>query len=69
MPRPRSPKGLTWRRCPACGAVRRASEFKRATGKPDYGPERPTRCPACGHVGPYWSFVASEPPADGEPPP
>jgi uncharacterized Zn finger protein len=55
-----------YRRCPTCGAERLAVEFKRASGKPDYGRERPTRCPACGHVAPQWSFAEVEPPAEGE---
>jgi single stranded DNA-binding protein len=60
------PSRRTYRRCPACGAVRLAVEFKRASGKPDYGQERPTRCPACGHVAPHWSFAEVEPPEEGE---
>jgi hypothetical protein len=55
-----------WRRCPECGVVCPASDFRRAAGGPDLGPSfgrgRRTRCPACGHVGPLPSFVVVEPP-------
>lgn len=53
-----------FKRCQECGAVRLASEFKRSPGKPNFGPERPTRCPACGHIGPFLAFVRVEPPAE-----
>ena len=62
---PGRPSYRRYRRCPGCSVVRPASDFKRVTGKPDYGPGRPTRCPACGHVGPRWSFVEVEPPEGG----
>jgi hypothetical protein len=57
------PSEATYRCCPACGVVRPASSFKRAAGKPDYGPERPTRCPDCGHVGQHRTFMRAGPAA------
>ena len=54
-----------YRRCPKCGAVRLGNEFRRA-GKPDFGPDRPTRCPVCGHVGPLLAFPKAEPPGEAE---
>jgi uncharacterized Zn finger protein len=54
-----------YRRCPACGVVRTAVDFKLVmSGYSPSGP--PVRCPACGHVDPRWSFQEAEPPADGE---
>jgi uncharacterized Zn finger protein len=39
-----------YRSCPACNAVRPASEFKLAGRQPIFGPDPRVRCPACGHV-------------------
>jgi hypothetical protein len=66
MPRWENPTPRTFRRCPSCGVVRPASDFKRATGKPDFGRERPTRCPKCGHVGQFQMFRRADPPARPE---
>jgi rubredoxin len=55
-----------YRRCPVCAAVRPALDFKRVAGKPDYGPDRPTRCPECGHVGQHQTFTRVDPSADDE---
>jgi hypothetical protein len=55
-----------YRRCPSCSAVRQAADFKRATGKPDFGQDRPTRCPECGHVARAWAFHPVAPPARTE---
>jgi hypothetical protein len=52
-----------YRRCPACGAARPGADFKRAAGKPDWGLQRPTCCPQCGHVGQLQTFPRVDPPA------
>ena len=54
------------RRCPACSIVRPAAGFRRATGKRDFGPLRPTRCPVCSHVGQFQTFMRSDPPLRAE---
>jgi DNA-directed RNA polymerase subunit RPC12/RpoP len=51
-----------YRRCAECGAVRLAVEFKRAISPAS---ARRSRCPDCGHVGPWWSFTEVERP-EGE---
>ena len=53
------------RRCPACGVVRDAVDFKRARSLYS-ATERHTRCPECGHSGPWWSFPEVEPPGTAE---
>jgi hypothetical protein len=57
------------RRCPACGAVRPASEFRRAGRTPTdpnvWGAPRHVRCPGCGHTGLLLAFVQVDSPAEG----
>ena len=57
---------VTYKRCQECGAVHRASEFKRAGGSNAVGNERPVRCPSCGYTAPAWAFVPVEKPAEQE---
>jgi hypothetical protein len=52
------------RRCPACGAVRGASEFPRVRQRLDtWGAAWQVRCPGCGHIGLAREFAEVEPPA------
>lgn len=55
-----------YRRCPACSVVRLGTDFKRVTGKPDFGQDRPTGCPECGHIGQHSTFMLVDPPARTE---
>jgi hypothetical protein len=55
-----------YRRCPVCGTVRPALDFKRAQGMPNYGVQRPTRCPECEHVGQLQTFTRADPPDRAE---
>ncbi len=47
-----------WRKCPGCGAVRRASAFSVTEYKPSWNArgDLPRCCPACGWEGPTWKF-------------
>lgn len=47
-----------WRKCPNCGAVLAASEFKTlGRHRPGYGyKQRGRRCPMCGRTGATWVF-------------
>jgi hypothetical protein len=45
-----------YRRCPVCGVVRPAADFKLVMSR--YGPSGPpVCCPACGHVAPRLAFA------------
>jgi hypothetical protein len=61
MPHP--PRYLRYRRCPQCGAVRRAWEVLVDPG-PVLVPSQPERgqCPVCGCVGPLRNFPIVERP-------
>ena len=61
------PSQPSYRRCQKCGAVRRASEFRRAQG-PLHGAAQLQRrkCPACGFIGPLLGFPLAERPPDQE---
>ena len=53
-----------WRRCPQCGLVAAASEFRTfGRHRPGYGAKQRGRsCPSCGHRGATWIFkVVREP--------
>jgi len=55
-----------YRRCSSCGVVQRAADFTRAEDSTSHGAERLTRCPACGHVGPFLDFHRVALPNEGE---
>jgi hypothetical protein len=53
------------RRCPACGMVRRASEFPRVRQRLNtWGAAWQVRCPGCEHIGLAREFVEVEPPTE-----
>jgi predicted RNA-binding Zn-ribbon protein involved in translation (DUF1610 family) len=56
----------TYSRCPSCGEVCAAAEFKRTRPpgglESGWGLDRWTRCPACGHEGMLRVFPEVEPP-------
>jgi hypothetical protein len=58
----------SYRRCPSCGAVRPAAEFRPAptSERPPGMMGRWTRCPECRHVAQDWVFRAADPPARTE---
>ena len=47
-----------WRRCPQCGGVERASEFRCLDVGPSWNPDGPMdrECPNCGYVAATWQF-------------
>lgn len=55
-----------YRRCPACGVVSRAGDFKRATGASIAVIGRTVACSSCGHIAPYWTFPHVEKPTEPE---
>jgi rubredoxin len=57
-----------YRRCPACGVVRRARDFKRARNHANAWASRRVVCPSCGHIADRPDFVEAEPPAEAEQP-
>jgi hypothetical protein len=70
MPQSNSPDAQRlrrYRRCPECGVVRAASEFRRVggvAGGPAFGPSerQRRRCPQCDFVGPLAAFPIAERP-------
>ncbi len=55
-----------YRRCPACGAVSRASALTTGGTAAHFGVDRPATCPACGHIAPAQEFARVPKPAEGE---
>jgi hypothetical protein len=52
-----------FRRCPSCGVIRQATEFRRATGTGDaVGQLQRRTCPVCGHIAPLLAFTIVEQP-------